>query len=156
MSKSLRRVIAALDGAGLAAEVVEMPSETRTAAQAADAADCVIDQIAKSIIFQGQVSGRLYLFVTADGRQVAPDRAAHLAGEALMRAEPDTVRAVTGFAIGGVAPLGHKTPIAGFFDASLAGFDQIWAAAGTPRHIFRISPAELMKILCVQTSEFTQ
>ncbi len=156
MSKSLRRVIAALDGAGLTAEVVEMPSETRTAAQAADAAGCEIDQIAKSIIFQGQGSERLYLFITAGGRQVAPDRAANLAGEALMRAEADTIRAVTGFAIGCVAPLGHKTPIACFFDANLAGFDQIWAAAGTPRHIFPVSPVDLMKILGVQPSEFTQ
>lgn len=122
-----------------------MPSETRTAAQAAAAADCALDQIAKSILFQGAERGRLYLFLTAGGNQVDPAAAAALAGEALARADADTVRAVTGFAIGGVAPLGHLTPLPTWIDPRLLDFPVVWAAAGTPRHIFPIDPTALQR-----------
>ena len=120
-----------------------MPSETRTAAQAAAAAGCALDQIAKSILFQGAESGRLFLFLTAGGNQVDPEAAAALAGEVLARADAETVRIVTGFAIGGVAPIGHLTPLPTWIDPRLLDFPVIWAAAGTPRHIFPIDPAVL-------------
>lgn len=132
-----------------------MPSETRTAEQAAEAAGCSVDQIAKSIIFQGEGSGRIYLFVTAGGRRVDGTRAAALAGEPLTRAEADAVRKVTGFAIGGVAPVGHLTPVPCFFDARLDDFTEIWAAAGTPRHIFPAHPADLRRILGVEATDFS-
>ncbi len=156
MSKSLKRVTAALEAAGMSGDIVEMPSETRTAAQAAEAAGCEIDQIAKSIIFQGADSGQIFLFVTAGGNLVDPGKAAHLAGETLVRADANAVRKVTGFAIGGVAPIGHLTPILTFFDQRLTEFPTIWAAAGTPRHIFTANPPDLLKILCVEPSVFTQ
>jgi len=155
MSKSLKRVIAALDAAGLGTEVLEMPSETRTAQQAAEAAGCELDQIAKSIIFQGAESGRIYLFVTAGGRMVDAGRAAVLAGEPLTRADAQAVRETTGFAIGGVAPLGHLNPVPCFFDPRLCEFPRIWAAAGTPRHIFPADPRDLCRALGVQPIEFT-
>jgi prolyl-tRNA editing enzyme YbaK/EbsC (Cys-tRNA(Pro) deacylase) len=155
MSKSLKRVIAALEAAGLGTEVFEMPSETRTAVQAAEAAGCEVDQIAKSIIFQGADTGRIYLFVTAGGRMVSSEKAAALAGETLARADAAAVRAVTGFAIGGVAPLGHLTPVPCFFDARLCDFTRIWAAAGTPRHIFPADPHELRRALDVELADFT-
>jgi len=132
-----------------------MPSETRTARQAADAAGCAVDQIAKSIIFQGEGSARIYLFVTSGGRQVDAHKAATLAGEPLTRADAGAVRKVTGFAIGGVAPVGHLTPVPCFFDVRLLDFPEIWAAAGTPRHIFRIRPDDLRRILAVEPTEFT-
>lgn len=154
MSKSLARVIAALNAAGLAASPVEMPAETRTAQQAAEAAGCALDQIVKSILFQGE-SGQLFLFLTAGGNQVDVARASALAGEALGRAEIATVRAVTGFAIGGVAPIGHLTPCPTWMDPRLMAFDTIWAAAGTPRHIFACAPTELLTASGAAIGQFT-
>ena len=142
MSKSLARVIAALQAGGIDATPLEMPGETRTAEQAATAAGCALDQIVKSILFQGQ-SGRLYLFLTAGGNQVDAAKASVLAGEALGRADAATVRMVTGFAIGGVAPIGHLTASPIWIDPLLLTFPTVWAAAGTPRHIFSITPQAL-------------
>jgi prolyl-tRNA editing enzyme YbaK/EbsC (Cys-tRNA(Pro) deacylase) len=143
MSKSLARVIAALRAGGVGAQPMEMPDETRTAEQAAAAAGCALDQIVKSILFQGE-SGRLYLFLTAGGNQVDPARASALAGEPLGRADGKTVREVTGFAIGGVAPVGHLAPLPVWMDPRLTEFTEVWAAAGTPRHIFAIDPQALL------------
>lgn len=155
MSKSLARVTAALSAAGLDITPLETASETRTAQQAADAAGCALDQIVKSILFAGTTSGRLFLFLTAGGNQVAPDRATALAGEPLGRADIATVRAVTGFAIGGVAPIGHLTPVPTWFDPRLMDFPTVWAAAGTPRHIFPIAPADLLRITGATAAPFT-
>ncbi len=155
MSKSLARVTAALHAAGLSIAPLEMPAETRTAAQAAEAAGVTIDQIAKSILFAGATSGRLYLFLTAGGNQVDPARAAAIAGETMARADINTVREVTGFAIGGVAPVGHLTPLPTWFDPRLMEFPLIWAAAGTPRHIFPIAPADLHRITGATLASFT-
>ena len=156
MSKSLTRVQAALAAAGLDVVPLEMAAETRTAAQAAAAAGCTLDQIAESIIFQGADSGEVMLFVTAGGRQVDPDLAAPVAGQALARADAEAVRAQTGFAIGGVSPVGHLSPVTAFLDPTLLGFDVIWAAAGTPRHIFAIAPRDLLRISGAQVADFTR
>ncbi len=155
MSKSLKRVRAALEAAGVAAEVAEMPSETRTAQQAADAAGCALDQIVKSIIFRGEASGAAILFLTAGGNQVDPGKAGAVAGEALGKADAALVRAQTGFAIGGVAPVGHLNPIRAFFDPRISEFDVVWAAAGTPRHIFSISPKALLDLSGAEVADFT-
>jgi prolyl-tRNA editing enzyme YbaK/EbsC (Cys-tRNA(Pro) deacylase) len=152
MSKSLARVIAALGTAGQ--PPIEMPAETRSAAQAAAAAGCAIDQIVKSIIFAGG-SGAIYLFLTAGGNQVDPSLASTLAGEDLGRADPDIVRQKTGFAIGGVAPIGHLTSLPIWMDPHLFTFDTIWAAAGTPRHIFAITPVALRDLTAAQIAPFT-
>lgn len=154
MSKSLARVVAALKAAGLTTIPVEMQAETRTAQQAADAAGCGLDQIVKSILFQGS-SGQLYLFLTAGGNQVDPEKASALAGEALGRADIATVRTVTGFAIGGVAPIGHLSPCPTWMDHRLMDFAEVWAAAGTPRHIFASSPAELVAASGARLAAFT-
>lgn len=155
MSKSLARVKAALAEAGLASEPLEMGSDTRTAAQAAEAAGCALDQIAKSILFAGSGSGRLYLFLTAGGNQVDAAKASALAGEELGRADAAQVRAVTGFAIGGVSPLGHLTPLPVWFDPRLLEFPVIWGAAGTPRHIFPVAPADLLRVTGATLAGFT-
>lgn len=154
MSKSLARVRAALDAAGVAAEVLEMPAETRTAEQAAAAAGCALDQIVKSILFQGQQSGRLHLFLTAGGNRVCADKAGALAGEALGRADAATVRAQSGFAIGGVAPVGHLQPLPVCLDPRLMDFAQVWAAGGTPRHIFALPPAVLHRLTGARLADF--
>ena len=155
MSKSLKRVKAALEAAGLGTEVLEMPGETRTAADAAREAGCEIDQIAKSIIFRGEDSGGVVLFITAGGNQVDPAKASEVAGEALGRADAAFVRAVTGFAIGGVAPLGHLNPPRVFFDPRLSDFEVVYAAAGTPRHIFPVHPADLARVTGAESADFT-
>lgn len=154
MSDSLARVRAALDAAGIAVDIREMPGSTRTAAEAADAVGCSLDQIAKSIIFHGMDSGQVLLFLTAGGNRVDPDKAAALAGERLGRADAALVRARTGFAIGGVAPVGHLTPLRAFLDPRLADFAQVWAAAGTPRHVFAIAPDRLQAVTGAQPGEF--
>lgn len=155
MSKSLARVIAALQAAGIEARPLEMPDETRTAPQAAAAAGCALDQIVKSILFKGQGSGRLYLFLTAGGNQVDPAKASALAGEPVGRADANEVRAITGFAIGGVAPVGHLTPLPVWFDPRLSDFPVIWGAAGTPRHIFPVAPAALLAVTKARVAAFT-
>jgi prolyl-tRNA editing enzyme YbaK/EbsC (Cys-tRNA(Pro) deacylase) len=154
MSRSVERVRAALAAAGVTADLREMAAETRTAQMAADAVGCVLDQIAKSILFQGADSGRLVLFVTAGGNQVDPALASALAGEALGRADPRLVREVTGFAIGGVAPLGHLTPPRTWMDPRLTEFPLVWAAAGTPRHVFGIAPQVLAAITGAAVTDF--
>ena len=155
MSKSLKRVIAALRAAGCDAAPVEMAETTRTAAEAAAAVGCTLDQIAKSIIFRGEASGAAILFVTAGGNRVDPARAAHVAGEPLGVADAALVRAQTGFAIGGVAPVGHLNPVRAFWDPRLSDFDTIWAAAGTPRHVFPIAPATLLAMSGAVPADFT-
>ncbi|MCH9824902.1 MAG: YbaK/EbsC family protein [Alphaproteobacteria bacterium] len=152
MSKSLKRVSAALEGE--ATEIRET-GEAKTALQAAAELGVEVDQIAKSIIFQGQTTGQALLFITAGGNQVCENKAAALADEPLGRADAALVRAQTGFAIGGVSPLAHKTPIRSFFDPRLMDFPLIWAAAGTPHHVFSLTPARLLEKSAAQHADFT-
>ncbi|WP_372839484.1 YbaK/EbsC family protein [Phaeovulum sp.] len=155
MSKSMARVKAALETAGLPSRILEMAAETRTADQAAKAAGCMLDQIAKSIIFRGETSGHVVLFLTAGGNRVDPAKASAVAGQALGKADADLVRRETGFAIGGVAPIGHLSPIRAYFDPRLMDFDTVWAAAGTPRHIFAIAPGDLLRASGAAVGNFT-
>ncbi|WP_224815020.1 YbaK/EbsC family protein [Hasllibacter sp. MH4015] len=155
MSKSLKRVRRALEEAGIAADVVEMADGTRTAAEAARAAGCEIDQIAKSIIFRAETSGEAVLFVTAGSNQVDATKAGDVAGEPLGKADAALIRAQTGFAIGGVAPIGHLNPIRAWWDPRLSEFATVYAAAGTPRHIFPIAPDVLQRMCGAIDADFT-
>jgi prolyl-tRNA editing enzyme YbaK/EbsC (Cys-tRNA(Pro) deacylase) len=154
MSKSLKRVRAEIAARGLTADIRETGNAT-TAQMAADALGVEVDQIVKSIVFAGQTSGRLYLFLTAGGNRIDPVKAAALAGEALGKADAGTIRAVTGFAIGGVSPLGHKTAIPCFFDPRCRSFAEVWSAAGTPRHVFGAAPEALLAATGAQVADFT-
>ena len=155
MSKSLARVKAALQG--LDVTILETPASTRTAAEAAAVAGCQIDQIVKSILFatEGPGDSPLRLFLTAGGNQVDPIAASALAGAPLARADAGQVRAITGFAIGGVAPVGHLTPSPLWMDERLMDFPLVWAAAGTPNHIFALPPATLLTLSGAQLARFT-
>lgn len=153
MSKSLKRVRAALIAAGLPDEVVETPL-ARTAQDAATAIGCEVDQIAKSIIFADS-EGRAVLFLTAGGNRVDDAKAAQVAGSPLGKADAALVRSQTGFAIGGVAPIGHVNPIRCWIDPRLMDFDRVWAAAGTPHHVFAIEPENLARLSGAQTADFT-
>lgn len=155
MSKSLSRVRRTLEEAGISADILRMDGETRTAGQAAEQAGCALDQIVKSIVFAGAGSGHVRLFLTAGGSRVSAERAAALAGEGMERADAALVRAETGFAIGGVAPVGHLTPIRSWIDRRLMDFEVVWAAAGTPQHIFAIAPATLHRLTGAEIADFT-
>lgn len=155
MSKSLKRVVAALQAAGMEGAVLEMGSETRTAQQAADAAGCALDQIAKSIIFRDEDAGAAVLFLTAGGNQVDPAKASSVAGTPLGKADAALIRAQTGFAIGGVSPVGHLNPIRAWCDPQLMTFDMVYGAAGTPRHIFPIAPRQLLDLSGATLAAFT-
>ena len=155
MSKSLRRVEAALHEAGLSVEIRETDDSARTAEGAAAAVGCEVDQIAKSIIFKGEDSGHVVLFLTAGGNRVDADKATALAGQPLGKADAALIRSETGFAIGGVAPVGHLTEIAAFIDPRLLEFGTVWAAAGTPRHVFAIAPDDLVRVSGARPADFT-
>lgn len=156
MSKSLKRVERHIKDAGLDIEVLHVTVSTKTAAEAAAVVGSHVDQIAKSIIFLGETSGRAILFLTAGGNRVSADRASALAGEPLGKADAALIRAQTGFAIGGVSPIGHLSAIATFMDPRLMEFETIWAAAGTPHHLFAIDPKVLHKLTGAQIASFTE
>ena len=154
MSKSLKRVRAAIESAGIPDGIREV-GQARTAQEAADSVGCHLDQIAKSIIFRAETSGEAVLFLTAGGNKVCADKATALAGEPLGKADAALIRSQTGFAIGGVAPLGHLNPIRAWLDPRLLEFAEVWAAAGTPRHVFPLNPQILPGLTGAVAADFT-
>lgn len=138
-----RRVRDALAAKGFACEIATFPDGTRTAAEAARAVGCTLAQIAKSLVFRAQVSDRPVLVVTSGANRVDEKKLAALLGEPVGRADAAFVRARTGFAIGGVAPVGHSEPPLVVLDADLRDHDEIWAAAGAPNAVFRLRSADL-------------
>jgi prolyl-tRNA editing enzyme YbaK/EbsC (Cys-tRNA(Pro) deacylase) len=142
-SGSLERVRAALLAAGYGFDIREFPESTRTSAEAAAAIGCRVAQIAKSLVFRGAASDRPILVIASGANRVDEKKVAGLLGEKLARADAAFVRETTGFAIGGVAPVGHLSPPAVFLDRDLEAFEEIWAAAGKPNAVFRLTPADL-------------
>lgn len=140
----MERVRAALLAAGHEDTITAFPAGTRTAADAAAAVGCDVAQIAKSIIFRA--GSRPALVIASGANRVDTAKAAAALGVKLSRADADWVRDTTGFAIGGVAPVGHLTPPLLLLDQDLLSLDPIWAAAGSPLHVFRTTPAELVRI----------
>lgn len=141
-SPSALKVQAAL-GPGF--EVLEFDASTRTAEDAAAAIGCTVAQIAKSLVFKAK-SGRPVLVVASGVNRVDEKKVAARMGEPIARADADFVREATGFAIGGVPPVGHKSPPATLIDEGIMGFSEIWAAAGTPNAVFRLTPADLVAL----------
>lgn len=135
-----------LSAAGLPARVVEFEQPTRTSAEAAAAIGCTVAEIAKSIVFRARTSGEAVLVVASGDNRVCEKKVASLVGDRLGRADADFVRAATGYAIGGVAPLGHAQPVRLLLDRDLQRFATIWAAAGTPFSVFALTPDELARI----------
>lgn len=145
MSSSVERVRAAAEAAGLAIEIRRMGASTRTAEEAAEQCGCAVDQIVKSLIFEGKDDGKLYLFLLSGASRLDLAKAATASGQELKRADPRDVRERTGFAIGGVAPIGYAEPPPVFADNSLTGFDLVWAAAGAHDAVFSAEPSALIK-----------
>ncbi len=146
LSPSAAKVQAAIRARGLALAVVELPSSTRSAAKAAQAVGCAVGQIVKSLLFMGRESGQPLLVLASGANRVDPGRLESSAGEPVAIANPEQVRMHTGFSIGGVPPVGHPTPLRTVIDRDLMGREQIWAAAGTPHAVFRLTPAELVAL----------
>lgn len=146
LKPAAERVQAALAEAGLQAEVREFPQSTRTAADAAAAIGCRVAQIAKSLIFKGRESGRPILVVVSGTNRVEERKVAALVGEALEKADAAFVRSATGYAIGGVPPVGHVDPPITVIDEDLLQLDEIWAAAGTPNAVFALTPEALVTL----------
>lgn len=145
LSPSAQKVQDALTTLGFGAmQVVELPGSTRTAVDAANAIGCTVAQIAKSLVFRAAHSGAGVLVIASGPNRVDTEKVAALLGEPLEKADADFVRAVTGFVIGGVPPVGHAQPLRTFIDRDLLQHDVIWAAAGTPRAVFRLLPADLV------------
>lgn len=155
MSKSLKRVRQFLEASGIDTEI-RQTGEARTAQMAASELGVVVDQIAKSIIFRGETTGEAVLFLTAGGNQVDIDKASSLAGEPLGKADAVLVRSQTGFAIGGVSPVGHLTQIRAWMDPRLMDFEVVWAAAGTPHHVFSSNPQNLPELSKAIPADFVQ
>ncbi len=141
---SARRVQEALSRLGIDTRVIELPVAARTSKQAADALGVEVGRIAKSLVFRAAASGRAILVIAAGDRRVDEARVAEALGEPIGRAAPEFVREASGFAIGGVAPVGHPAPLVTYIDASLRRFDTVWAAGGTPNCVFAVSPDALI------------
>jgi prolyl-tRNA editing enzyme YbaK/EbsC (Cys-tRNA(Pro) deacylase) len=153
LSDSAQRVQDALAEKGVDLQVVELPATTRTAREAAAAIGCEVGQIAKSLIFKGKESGRAVLVIASGENRVDTEKITAALGEPIGKANADFVREATGFVIGGVPPVGHRRTLPTFIDIDLGKYEEIWAAAGTPFAVFRLTPAELEKIAPGRTME---
>ena len=152
---SRERVRAALAVHGLAdAPVREFSESTATAVDAATAIGTTVERIVKSLVF---VAGEQPVLVLASGpNRVDTDKLARLVGQPIRRANADQVRTWTGFAIGGVPPLGHSQSLTTFLDQDLLGYDEVWAAAGTPNAVFAIHPNELVRVAQAQVADVAE
>jgi prolyl-tRNA editing enzyme YbaK/EbsC (Cys-tRNA(Pro) deacylase) len=140
------RVQQLLGEMGLTTEVIEFAGTTKTSADAAQQIGCNVAQIAKSLIFRAKQSNRPVLVIASGVNRVDEKALEVLLGEKIGKADADFVREKTGYAIGGVAPIGHDTPPVTFIDEDLLKLETIWAAAGTPFAVFRLAPADLERL----------
>lgn len=146
LSASAKRVQAELEKNGVECRVQEMDRSTRSAADAARAVGCSVGQIAKSLVFKRLASQRAILVITSGVNRVDEARLGRVIAEQIGKADADFVREQTGFAIGGVPPVGHASPLEVIIDEDLMQYREIWAAAGTPRAVFRLTPDQLVRI----------
>jgi len=143
MRPSIARVAQALRASGIDTEIREFADSTRTAEDAATAIGTSVGQIVKSLLFLA--GGTPILALVSGENRADTAKLAEAVGSPVKRADADTVRRTTGFAIGGVPPVGHSCDIPTYMDEDLMAYDEIWAAAGTPNAVFRISPAHLQR-----------
>lgn len=146
LSPSARKVQDALDALGMPGRVIEMEHTTRSAADAAAAVGCTVGQIVKSLVFKAETSGHAVLVLTSGANRVDETLLARALAEPAVKADADFVRRASGFAIGGVPPLGHAEPMVVFVDEDLLAHTTLWAAAGNPQAVFRLTPQELRTI----------
>jgi prolyl-tRNA editing enzyme YbaK/EbsC (Cys-tRNA(Pro) deacylase) len=146
LQSSEQKVQEALIALGLPCQAVELPASTRTAQDAAQAIGCTVAQIVKSLVFRGIRTGKPILVLASGVNRVSEKRLSEWAAEPIGKADADFVRQHTGFAIGGVPPVGHRATIETYIDEDLFQYDEVWAAAGTPYAVFRLAPKDLGKM----------
>jgi prolyl-tRNA editing enzyme YbaK/EbsC (Cys-tRNA(Pro) deacylase) len=146
LSKANQRVQEALRDRGVDALIRALPDSTRTAAEAAQAIGCSLGQIAKSLVFRAQNTGRPVLVIASGANRVNEQAVAAILGEPVAKADADYARMHTGFAIGGVPPVGHPTPLLTIIDEDLLQYAEIWAAAGSPHAVFPLAPGDLTRL----------
>lgn len=146
LSPSAQKIQDLLISLGFDYTVIEHAESTRTAQEAADRAGCELGQIVKSLIFKGSDSGKPILVLTSGANRVDEKRISEYAGESIGRADANFVRATTGFAIGGVPPVGHAQKMETYLDEDFLPYQTIWAAAGTPNAIFELKTEDLQKM----------
>ncbi len=155
MAKAVDRFLDAARPTGLSFDIRRFPEGTRTAADAARALGCDVGQIVKSLVFVAD--GRAFLALTSGANQADRDRLAAILGAgSVTRADAEQVRAATGFAIGGTPPFGHPIPLTVLVDGHLMGYDELWAAAGTPDSVFAISPNDLVRASGGKVEDFAK
>jgi len=152
LSSSAQRV---QDILGERFQVLEFENSARTAAEAAATIGCDVAQIAKSIVFRAAGSGQPVLVIASGPNRIDEKRIAALLGEPIARADPQFVRDATGYAIGGVPPVGHKTPPIVLIDDTLARLAEIWAAGGTPSAVFKLTFQDLVALTAGQVAAVT-
>jgi len=153
VSGAIDRFLEAARAAGLSPDVRRFPEGTKTAQDAARAIGCDVGQIVKSLVFMAD--GRAVMAFTSGGNRVDERRlAAVLESGEVLRASPEQARAATGFAVGGTPPLGHPERLTCLVDPALLGWDEIWAAAGTPDSVFPLTPSELLRVTGAIPADF--
>jgi prolyl-tRNA editing enzyme YbaK/EbsC (Cys-tRNA(Pro) deacylase) len=145
LSPSAQKIQDILRGLGSNGKVIEFTESTRTAQEAADRVGCQLGQIVKSLIFKGRTSNKGILVLTSGSNRVDENMISQYMGEPIGRADPEFVRTVTGFAIGGVPPVGHARPLETYIDEDLLQYSNVWAAAGTPNAVFELPSSDLAK-----------
>ncbi|NLS44321.1 MAG: YbaK/EbsC family protein [Firmicutes bacterium] len=135
-----------LDSLGFEYKVVELPDTTRTAVDAANSIGCTLGQIVKSLVFQGEQTGKPILVVASGTNRVNERIIGEYIGEPIKKASAKSVKAITGFSIGGVPPLGHLQDILTFIDEDLLQYKEVWAAGGTSNSVFRLDPKDLQNM----------
>ncbi|UCD90008.1 MAG: YbaK/EbsC family protein [Desulfobacterales bacterium] len=146
LSPSAHRVQTTLLEHGFNCTVLELSESTRTAKEAAQAVGCQVGQIVKSLVFKGKKSQTPILVVASGSNRVNEAKISKMVSEPIKMAHADFVRKKTGFAIGGVPPLGHFEKLVTFIDEDLFEYDDIWAAAGNPRALFKLTPDNLVEM----------
>jgi len=146
LSPHAQKVQVALRTLGFPHEVIELSQTTRSAAEAAQAIGCKVEEIAKSLIFKGKRTNKAILVIASGPNRVNEKKIGDFLSEPVKMADADFVRQRTGFTIGGVPPIAHREQLSTIIDEDLLQFEEIWAAAGTPNAVFRLSPADLTKM----------
>ena len=146
LSASARRVQAALRQLGFKAQVIELPQSTRSAAEAAQAIGCQVEQIVKTLVFRATTSDRAIVVAASGANRVDEKRISAWLGETIIKADADFVRQRTGYVIGGVSPVGYDLPLLTIIDQDLLQYEDVWAAAGTPHAVFKLSPYDLVRL----------
>jgi len=140
------KVKRAIQKSGYSFEVLELPGSTRTAKEAAATIGCTISEIAKSLIFKGIQSGKPVLVIASGSNRVDTAKVSSLIKEEISKADAEYIRSETGFAIGGVPPVGHNYQLLTIIDEDLMNYETIWAAAGTPFSVFSLQPKDLPEL----------